>query len=109
MEHKQTRVVTATTRGGVAFGGYEIHLGVTTVDRGERVTPFARLDDGTDDGMWSDRVIGTYLHGAFEHPEVCAEIFGIDVPAATRKGEGYHRLAQWFGRHARHLDALGLE
>ena len=31
-------------------------------------------------------VIGTYLHGAFEHPEVCAEVFGIEAPSATSEG-----------------------
>jgi adenosylcobyric acid synthase len=109
MPHKRTRVVRATTRGGVVFGGYEIHMGVTTFDRGEPVSPFARLDDGADDGSWSDRVIGTYLHGALEHPEVCAEIFGMHVPAASRKSDDYRRLAHWFGQHARHLDTLGLD
>ena len=106
---KRTRAVAATTRGGVPFGGYEIHVGVSTLDRGARTTPFARLEDGGDEGIWSDRVIGTYLHGALEHAGVCAEIFGIDVPAATRKDDDYERLAQWFGRYARHLDELGLE
>jgi adenosylcobyric acid synthase len=106
---KRTRAVAATTASGVRFGGYEIHLGVTTLERGERIAPFARLEDGADEGIWSDRVIGTYLHGALEHPQVCAEIFGIDPPAAGRKDDDYHHLAQWFGQHARHLDALGLE
>ena len=108
MEDKRTRAVAATTPGGVPFGGYEIHLGVTTLDRDEAVAPFARLEDGRDEGIWSDRVIGTYLHGALEHPGVCAEVFGIDAPAAARKRDDYHRLGQWFGRHARHLDVLGL-
>ena len=40
---------------GRAFGGYEIHLGVTTHERRRRMTPFARLDDGTADGVCGDR------------------------------------------------------
>jgi adenosylcobyric acid synthase len=108
MQDKRTRAVAATTSGGVPFGAYEIHLGVTRVDDDARLTPFARLDDGGDDGIRSGRVIGTYLHGALEHPGVCAEIFGIDAPAAARKSDDYHRLAQWFGQHARHLDELGI-
>lgn len=105
---KRTRAVAATTRGGTSFGAYEIHLGVTTPGPDARITPFARLDDGSVEGMWSDRVIGTYLHGAFEHPEVCAEVFDIDAPAAARKDDDYRALAGWFGQHVRNLDALGL-
>ena len=105
---KCVRAVTATTRGGAAFGGYEIHLGVTTAERGGTVTPFARLDDGSEDGVWSERAIGTYLHGALEHPEVCEEIFGVEIRGVARKSDSYNRLAQWFGEHARHLDELEL-
>ncbi len=106
---KRTRAVTATTSGGVRFGGYEIHLGVTTLDRRDDVVPFARLGDGGVDGVRRSGVIGTYLHGAFEHPAVCAEVFGIDAPSATSKAGHYERLAAWFEQHARHLDRLGLE
>jgi adenosylcobyric acid synthase len=106
---KQTRAVTAITCGGAQFGGYEIHLGVTTLDRGDAFTPFARLDDGGVDGVRGAGVIGTYLHGAFEHPDVCADVFGIDVPSAASKAVHYERLAAWFGQHARHLDQLGLD
>jgi adenosylcobyric acid synthase len=106
---KRTRAIAATTRGGVRFGGYEIHLGVTTIDPGREVVPFARLEDNDPDGIVHDGVIGTYLHGAFEHPEVCGEIFGIDAPAASQKSVQYQKLAEWFGQHARHLGDLGLE
>jgi adenosylcobyric acid synthase len=106
---KQTRAVAATTPGGVRFGGYEIHLGVTTLDPSADVTPFARLADGGLDGVRRSGVIGTYLHGAFEHPDVCAEVFGVDAPSATSKAVQYRRLAAWFEQHARHLDQLGLE
>jgi adenosylcobyric acid synthase len=109
---KQARAVTATTPGGVRFGGYEIHLGVTTVDRSDEVVPFARLagdGPGGIDGVRRGGVIGTYLHGAFENPGVCAEVFGIDAPSAMPKSGQYQRLAAWFGQHARHLDQLGLD
>jgi adenosylcobyric acid synthase len=106
---KQTRAVAATTAGGVRFGAYEIHLGVTAIDRDAGDRPFARLDDGTVDGVLRDGVIGTYLHGAFEDPDVCAEILRIDRPVAASKADQYQRLAAWFARHARHLDQLGLE
>ncbi len=105
---KQTRVVRAVTPGGVAFGAYEIHAGVTTAEPGADMAPFAVLDDGTVDGVRGDGVIGTYLHGAFEHPDVCAEVFQIPAPAAPAKAEQYRRLGAWFARHGRHLDELGL-
>ena len=76
---------------------------------GDEVTPFARLDDGGGDGIRGAGVVGTYLHGAFEHPDVCAEVFGIDAPSAISKAEQYQGLAAWFEQHARHLDRLGLD
>jgi adenosylcobyric acid synthase len=106
---KRTRAVTATTCGGVQFGGYEIHLGITTCDPPGAVAPFARVSDGSADGAQMDGVIGTYLHGAFEHPAVCAEVFGVDVPAVTSKAEDYRRLGAWFEEHGRHLGELGFD
>ena len=105
---KQTRAVAATTPGGAQFGGYEIHLGVTTLDQSDDFMPFARLGDDGVDGVRRPGVIGTYLHGAFEHPDVCAEVFGIDAPSATSKSVHYERLAAWFEQHVRHPDQLGL-
>jgi cobyric acid synthase len=106
MPTKQTRAVSATTPGGTLFGGYEIHVGVTALDAPNHV-PFATLEDGTADGARADRVLGTYLHGAFEHPMVCAEVFGIEAPSAGSKAADYRRLGQWFETHGRHLDRLG--
>jgi adenosylcobyric acid synthase len=105
---KHTRAVTATTTGGVEFAGYEIHLGVTTLDTPNGYLPFARLRDGRSDGVRCAGVIGTYLHGAFEHPDVCAEVFDIEAPRAPSKSDQYQRLACWFETHARHLDCLDL-
>jgi adenosylcobyric acid synthase len=105
---KLTRTVRAATPRGAAFSGYEIHLGVTSVDRGCAHTPFARLSDGSADGVRYPGVIGTYLHGALEHPAVLAEIFGVDPPLVPSKAEQYQRLAEWFARHARHVERLGL-
>jgi adenosylcobyric acid synthase len=99
---KITRTVRATISGHVSFSAYEIHLGSTASQ--EAVPPFAQLHDGTSDGVRSDRIIGTYLHGALEDAAVCSELFGVRVDLAPKK-EQYERLADWFGRHARHLDA----
>ena len=102
---KTTRVVGGTTVGGVHFTGYEIHLGVTSL--AQPLEPFARLDDGTSEGVRAPGIIGTYLHGAFESAAVCSEVFGTPVSSAPKDAE-YHRLAEWFDRHSRGLDALGL-
>jgi adenosylcobyric acid synthase len=50
---------------GVAFTGFEMHVGRTT---GEAV-PLLRLDDGRTDGAVSadGRVAGCYVHGLFNH------------------------------------------
>jgi adenosylcobyric acid synthase len=51
--------------GGVAFTGYEMHMGATTGPDCAR--PFARLTEGSPEGAVSPdgRVIGTYIHGLF--------------------------------------------
>ena len=48
---------------GAVFSGYEMHMGVTT--GADAARPFARLDDGANDGAVcvDGRVIGTYCHG----------------------------------------------
>jgi adenosylcobyric acid synthase len=106
---KRTRAVTATTPGGVAFGGYEIHVGVTAAaTEGDPVTPFATLEDGSPEGACRAGVLGTYLHGAFEHGGVCAEVLGVTPSSVAPKARQYERLADWFEHHARHLDRLGV-
>ena len=105
---KTTRVVTAVTRGGARCGAYEIHVGVTAVDAGSGLVPFARLDDGRVDGACARGVIGTYLHGAFEHPDVCTEVFGVPMREVASKSSQYEQMGQWFGRYGRGLERLGL-
>jgi adenosylcobyric acid synthase len=57
--------VRGTTRDGMPFSGYEMHMGVT--EGPDRERPFATLADGSLDGALSadGRVIGTYIHGLF--------------------------------------------
>jgi adenosylcobyric acid synthase len=102
---KTTRVRHGVTTGGATFSAYEIHMGRTTCAGDGR--PFARLDAGEPEGINMNRVIGTYLHGAFEHPAVCAEVFGV-WPADGASGDRYARLADWFERHARNWSPLDL-
>jgi adenosylcobyric acid synthase len=103
---KTTREVRATTTGGVAFAAYEIHLGVTTVAPDAGLGPFARLQDGTPEGIRGERVFGTYLHGALENASVCAEVFGVEMPSDTPKASQYQLMADWFEQHVRHVADL---
>jgi hypothetical protein len=54
-------------------------------------------------------VIGTYLHGALEHPAVCVEIFGVPLSAMPSAERDYSRLADWFAAHVRQPELLGLD
>ena len=68
-----------------ALRGYEIHCGVS---RGTALhSPLCRLDDGRSDGAVSQdgQVIGTYLHGLFDHPDALRVLLawaGLHDPAA---------------------------
>ena len=105
--HKRTEAVQARTPAGVTFGAYAIHAGRTVVTTEEPMPPFATLSDGSTDGLRLPRVLGTYLHGAFESPAVCREIFGV-APPEDVKQESYERLADWFDEHVRNLETLDL-
>jgi adenosylcobyric acid synthase len=62
---KRLEQVAGETTDGVAYAGYEIHMGTTTGTDCAR--PFARLAGRTPEGAVSSdgRVIGTYIHGLF--------------------------------------------
>jgi len=95
------------------FEAYEIHLGTTRAQEGAAeagdaaaaqtaYAPFAILEDGTREGVRGERVMGTYLHGAFEQASVCRAIFGVPIDAGASKAAEYDRLADWFDAHCRH-------
>jgi adenosylcobyric acid synthase len=62
---KRLEAVQGVTSDGVAFAGYEMHMGVT--EGPDRARPFARLADGSAEGAVSadGRAIGSYIHGLF--------------------------------------------
>ena len=76
------RVSGLLTFNEAAIEGYEIHAGISA---GPALhAPFARLD-GRDDGAISagGAIIGTYLHGLFDHPQACDALLrwaGLQTP-----------------------------
>ncbi|APO94795.1 cobyric acid synthase [Xanthomonas vesicatoria] len=73
--HKQLhRVHGRLALGGAAASGYEIHCGLSTGAALAR--PLVHLDDGRSDGAISHdgQVLGTYLHGIFDHPQALAAL-----------------------------------
>jgi adenosylcobyric acid synthase len=103
---KTTDVKVAVTPGGTRFTAYEIHMGRTDIET--TVPVFAHFEDGGTDGAMLPGIIGTYLHGALENPDVCAELFGVPPPSVEAKSAQYERLADWFECHGRNLSQLGL-
>ena len=95
---KVTRIVDAVTPGGVAFRGYEIHMGVT--ERLADCAPFARFIEGGAEGARVAGVMGTYLHGAFDEPAVVKELLGLEI-GLIDKDAMFDRLADWLVKHAR--------
>ena len=102
---KVTRTVLARTPGGREFRAYEIHMGRTEIARGAE--SFAVLNDGSVDGCRGERVLGTYLHGAFDDGEVVRETLGLTV-TPSNNGAMYDRLAEWLVRHSRRSVLEGL-
>lgn len=97
--------------GGEALTGYEIHMGETAGPDAAR--PVAELAGQQDGARSADgQVLGTYLHGLFDHPEARHALVGwagfnaTDVPdhAALRE-QGIERLADAVETHL-DLDAL---
>lgn len=93
---KVVRAVRAQTM-GVDYGAYEIHAGRTTL--ASPVEPFALIDGNREDGAVCGNVMGTYLHGAFEHRDLAAAIFGASAIRETSDAP-YDRLADWFEKSA---------
>jgi len=56
---------------GFAFEGYEIHMGVTESDKGEKLTLIA---GGKEDGLQNGNIFGSYIHGIFDQGDVAAVI-----------------------------------
>lgn len=72
-EKRLTQVAGRCAFADAAVQGYEIHMGETHT--ASDVQP-AFIIDGKPEGMRSldDAILGTYLHGVFDHPEACAAL-----------------------------------
>ncbi|MFO7594257.1 MAG: cobyric acid synthase [Pseudomonadota bacterium] len=67
-EKRLSRLGGKLTLADAPVTGYEIHMGVSEGAALER--PLVRLENGCDGAISEDnQVIGTYLHGLFDHPE----------------------------------------
>ena len=95
-QDKVVRTVRAKV-GGVAVGAYEIHLGHSTC--AIELPAFASLEDGRGVGVVADGVIGTYLHGVFEHASVASLLFGAHAVREDAR-QPYDALARWFAEYA---------
>ncbi len=70
---KQLRNTSGTLRDGTPVQGYEIHAGETSGAALNR--PALTLERGPDGAISEDgRIMGTYLHGLFEHPDACQSL-----------------------------------
>ena len=98
-----------------AIAGYEIHMGVSTGPAMQR--PAVLLDGATDGALSEDgQILGTYLHGLFDHPEACAALLhwaGLEQQGAgfdyrALREAGLDRLADALETHLRwdRLDPL---
>lgn len=73
---------------GQAFGGYEMHVGITT--GADCARPFAELADGRMDGAISadGRISGSYVHGLFASAKLRAAMIGTVGGRST--GQDYN-------------------
>jgi adenosylcobyric acid synthase len=72
---KQTKQVQGRTVNGQNVVGYEIHLGRSTPTK--VVTPFIIFEDGRQDGVYTERVLGTYVHGIFQNRHFTRYYFNL--------------------------------
>ncbi|MFL0581995.1 cobyric acid synthase [Solibacillus silvestris] len=62
---KQTVQVSGRSCTGHEIEGYEIHLGRSVATK--PLKPFIQFYDGRTDGVYTDQVFGTYVHGIFQN------------------------------------------
>lgn len=113
LKSPKTTTLTTFSWQGVHGSGYEIHMGWTELKSGEPVLKISDRNGKTCsdwDGCRSSDglVMGTYMHGFFDTPEIAKQwlrqigIDGLRVPntgGAAARDEAYNRLAEHFESH----------
>lgn len=75
IDSKQTVQVNGKSCTGHDIAGYEIHLGRSTATK--PVQPFIKFENGRTDGIYTEQVIGTYVHGIFQNRLFTRDYFNI--------------------------------
>jgi adenosylcobyric acid synthase len=104
-EKQLRRVQGKLLPGGECVEGYEIHMGVSTGAALAR--PLLQLAEGSDGAVSEDgQIIGTYVHGLFDHPEACGALLrwaGLQEPEMPdyrqQRVDQLDRLAQAVETH----------
>ncbi|EGQ25227.1 cobyric acid synthase CobQ [Sporosarcina newyorkensis 2681] len=73
IDENQTTQVKGMNYAGQEMAGFVFHLGSSTTTR--PIQSFICLDDGRQDGVYTEQVIGTYLHGMFQNRSFTREYF----------------------------------
>lgn len=96
---KQLRNVSGTLMtDGAAVTGYEIHNGVS--DGAALANPLFELNGRREGAVSQDeQIMGTYLHGLFDHPEACQALL-------TRLGLMHTEPVDYLAHRERELDRL---
>ncbi|WP_028534113.1 cobyric acid synthase [Paludibacterium yongneupense] len=106
-----TRVTGRLALDAAEVSGYEIHMGVS---RGPALArPAVALVDGHDGALSEDgQILGSYLHGLFDHPEACRALLawaGLSAPAffdyPALREQDIERLADMLEQHL-HLESI---
>ena len=70
---KQTVQVSGRSCTGHEIEGYEIHLGRSVATK--PLKPFIQFYDGRTDGVYTEQIFGTYVHGIFQNRPFTRDYF----------------------------------
>ncbi|PID15977.1 cobyric acid synthase CobQ [Sporosarcina sp. P34] len=110
VNEKQTAQVKGTNYAGQEMIGFELHLGRSTPT--QPIQSFICLDDGRQDGVYTEQVMGTYLHGVFQNRLFTRDFFNkirvkknleevsIEIPSDyERREQAYEMLDYHVRKH----------
>ena len=122
LKSPKTTTLTRFSWGPVDGLGYEIHMGQTHCEKGGHLFEISARNSiktrDTDGCISADaRIMGTYLHGLFDNPEITRRwldhlgLAGVNVPqmgGLESRNAQYELLADHFETHIRVEEILGL-